>query len=367
MSRRDFHRARRDSRLWAASAGGRSGLVSPVFSRSRILRTVSNIPADSGFDILPPSPPRFLSGPYLIADGPIIVTATKTQKITPDDFANVRSGSFAPGGGWFAGGSSAGFKGLWALWDLSTEPYTEITSKASVPGNSQVTRFSRNGAFVAIGHLSSPFFSIYEMSSDTMLSGIGSAPGIVRGAAWSANDEVIALACGNDGLAVFDVATKTYVSGWPTVSGTGYSCAWSPDGARLAVATTVGLLVIDVESATTETGWPLDSSDCRAVAWSFDGTRLAVGLADAPKVAIIDVESKSIQSGWPDALDTATSVNGVAWNSDATKLALAHTSVGSRFTSVWSATTKTVETGWPNVGSGLSVVWAYDTGNITSG
>jgi outer membrane protein assembly factor BamB len=46
MSRRDFHRARRDSRLWAASAGGRSGLVSPVVNRSRLNRTVVNIPTN---------------------------------------------------------------------------------------------------------------------------------------------------------------------------------------------------------------------------------------------------------------------------------------------------------------------------------
>jgi hypothetical protein len=44
MSRRDFHRARRDSRLWAAGAGGRSGLVAPVVNRSKNQRTVLSIP-----------------------------------------------------------------------------------------------------------------------------------------------------------------------------------------------------------------------------------------------------------------------------------------------------------------------------------
>jgi hypothetical protein len=48
MSRRDFHRARRDSRLWAASAGGRSGLVAPVFRGNRLLNQINSFPADIG-------------------------------------------------------------------------------------------------------------------------------------------------------------------------------------------------------------------------------------------------------------------------------------------------------------------------------
>ena len=198
---------------------------------------------------------------------------------------------------------------------------------------------------------------------------LAGAPGAyVNGVDWSPDRTRLAVVVNTTPfLYVIDVASKTVETGWPALTGSTYHAVkFSPDGSLLVVSTNGGtrLYVIDVATKTVDTAWPNWGTFVPyGFSWTADGSRLAAAVTGGTALRVVDAATKTEEAGWP-----TSHVHGqsVAWNPDATRIAITQTGAAPNL-SIVDVATKTVETGWPATGpSGVhwspDGAWLFSTG-----
>lgn len=136
-------------------------------------------------------------------------------------------------------------------------------------------------------------------------------------AKWCPQAKRIA-ACGKTGsVTIWDAETESLVARWdaPAI----YYCVdWSPDGSRIATASSAGISVVDLgtnEPATKITA----KGTSRSIAWHPNGQQVAVA-RDSGIVAIYDALSGALVH---EMNDHVAKVQCVAWSPDGTRLASA--------------------------------------------
>src|SRR5215472_9433381 len=148
------------------------------------------------------------------------------------------------------------------------------------------------------------------------------------------------------------------VETWEQLRQVGYGSisqvAYSPDGRRIAVATSTGVVLWNEEQGQVER---VLTGPAHLVAWSPDGTRIASGAAGSIKVW--DADSGTL------LLSLGHAVNSVAWSPDGTRIASG--GAGSVI-EVWDAESGALlRTLTGHTDTVNSVVWSPDGTRIASG
>lgn len=169
----------------------------------------------------------------------------------------------------------------------------------AVPGIGQSVAWSPDGAYLAVGHNTSPFVSVYAFNG-TALTKIAN-PAVLTGSAglgvaWSPSGNVLAVAYANSsGLSLysFNGTTLTSVATGAGAFSGGNAVAFSPGGTLLAVGvsgsgpTFLNLYSVNGTSLTA-LGSPATQpfGSVTAVRWSANDAHLAVSHANAPFVSV---------------------------------------------------------------------------------
>lgn len=177
----------------------------------------------------------------------------------------------------------------------------KLTNPSSLPaGDGQAVATTPSGEYVAVGHATSPFISIYQRKGTEFvkLTDPGTLPAAaVTGVAFSNNGEFLACThASSPFVTVYQRASGT--STWTKLTnpatlpaGTGNGCAWSPNAEFLSVAhATSPFVTVYQRSGTTFTKLTnpatLPASTGNACAWSPDGQFLIVGHSTSPFISI---------------------------------------------------------------------------------
>lgn len=220
--------------------------------------------------------------------------------------------------------------------DLALTP-TKLDDPATLPtGNGAATAWSSDGSFLAVGHSTSPFVTIYQRSgrSFTKLTDPGTLPPAqVTGCAWSSDDQFLAVSSISSPFVTIyqrSGTTFTKLADPATLpAGVGRGCAWSPDDGFLVVAhQTSPFVTIYQRSGTTFTKLSnpasLPASNGNGCAWSGDGNFMSVAHATTPFITIYQRSGTTFTKLSNPANLPAGTGNGCAWSSDSVYLAVAH-------------------------------------------
>jgi WD40 repeat protein len=152
-------------------------------------------------------------------------------------------------------------------------------------------------------------------------------------ARWSANGELLAWACEDGTMGIWDVGSQRMLKQWHPHRGRIMALAWSPDGKWIATGGTDRIINLNEVIGTREMKLEGHSADVLAVAWSPDGARLASASRDKT-VRIWDVVSgqEHLLLGGPDW----GSMRDVAWSPDGQQLYALESNVNQIW--VWDAT-----------------------------
>lgn len=166
-------------------------------------------------------------------------------------------------------------------------------------------------------------------------------------------------------LTILDQAGWSDFGGTPESPASGFSCAWSPDGAYLAIGhgSSPNLTVFDTSDWSEVSGIPSIPAQGNGVAWSPDGAYLAVAVNSSPGLVVLDVSDWSVVGGTA----TFSSCEDVAWSPDGGHLAVGSASGGTPVVSVFDTSD------WSDVGatfpdgSCLSVDFSPDGSYLAAG
>ncbi|MGI9217128.1 MAG: WD40 repeat domain-containing protein [Hydrogenophaga sp.] len=179
------------------------------------------------------------SAPYLQIYGKNTVYGDNNPAAQPAALSFVPTDvAWSTSGGYLAvvGGSSM------AWYSHNAGVLTLLTNPATMPVGAVVScAWSPDDKFLAVGHGTTPFVTIYERSGDTLtkLSNPSTLPtGAARQVAWSPSGEFLAVAHNTTPyLTVYQRSDTTFTKLTSTAasggSAGGDGCAWSPDGATL--------------------------------------------------------------------------------------------------------------------------------------
>jgi len=245
-----------------------------------------------------------------------------------------RGVSFSPDGTYLAIGHST--TPFVTIYKRSGDTFTKLANPATLPtGQGKGPSFSPDGTYLAIGHDSSPFVTIYKRSGDTFtkLANPATLPtGNGEGAAFSPDGTYLAVVHNSSPFVTIykrsgDTFTKlANPATLPT--GNGEGAAFSPDGTYLAVGHAITPFVtIYKRSGDTFTKLAnpatLPNGNVWEASFSPDGTYLAVGNGGSiPNITIYkrsgDIFTKLAD---PATLPPNTDVRGAAFSPDGTYLA----------------------------------------------
>jgi hypothetical protein len=205
--------------------------------------------------------------------------------------------------------TTAGYNMVSVTEDAGFEELSSFTLLAGTPGTaaagaSHAVAWSPDGLFLAVGHATTPFVTIYQRTGDTFAkcTDPASVPaGQVNGLSWSP-----------DGLTLTCVhTTSPYISSFYRSSvsstsftkistnpatlpaGTGNACAYNSSGSKLAVAhdTSPYVTIYSVSGTGNSKTFTKDADPSslptgngKAVSWTADGNYLAVGHTSSPYV-----------------------------------------------------------------------------------
>lgn len=262
--------------------------------------------------------PNVTAYPFATAD---IANTTELCPLMPFDFSNF--GASAP---------------LYPQFPWSSP--TKLTNPTSLPaGNGQSVDCTPNSEYVAVGHTTTPFVTIYKRKGTELVK-------LANPATLPASDGLdCAFSLDGQFLAVAH-ATTPFITVYQRTEGTdtwtkltnpvtlpagaGGGCAWCPNGEFLAVGhTTTPFVTIYQRSGTTLTKLTnpgtLPAGNASAVAWSSDGQFLFVGHSTTPFITIYQrtggVTFTKLSN--PASLPPAAVV-GVAMTNDMNYLACVH-------------------------------------------
>lgn len=183
-----------------------------------------------------------------------------------------------------------------AFGDTSPLVYTlstlaTISTGITLPGMSMACEFSPDGLYLAIGHYTSPYISVFRVSDWAKLSNPASLPsGNVSSVAWSPDSSKLLCACENGSFKLYDVAAGalTAATGPATWSGSYiYAIAWSPDGTKIACVGDASPYVISLDVAGGYSKTNVGSAPggyCQDVAWTPNSDCFYVACSAAPGV-----------------------------------------------------------------------------------
>jgi WD40 repeat protein len=147
--------------------------------------------------------------------------------------------------------------------------------------------------------------------------------GAVYAIAWSPDGSRIATASSDGTARIWDAQTGSLLLLLEQGTTSRWGIAWSPDGTRV-VTVRCGSMIRVWNAATgemlAELGRPVQCTLC--VAWSPSGARLAVGEGDGT-ILILDSSDLAVIAQWPGHVSggLSTEVIAVAWSPDGTKIA----------------------------------------------
>jgi len=187
----------------------------------------------------------------------------------------------------------------------------------------------------------------------------------IRTVAWSSKGDLVALGTISGEVLVWSVQTGEVVVVFEGHFTAVTSITWSPDGVRLASASTDGengeVRIWNLESGENEAGFGGNYGGILSVAWSSDGRFLASGLGNG-NVLVYDVQA------YEEVITLegqAGSVNSVSWSPDGSQLA-AGTEGGSVV--MWrTGTWETLTTFASGEGGILSISWSPDGSMLVCG
>lgn len=177
--------------------------------------------------------------------------------------------------------------------------FTAVANPATLPaGLGKSCAWSPDGTFLAVGHATTPFLSIYSFSGTTLtkLSDPASLPADqVNGVSWSPDGSILACAVNSTPfLKIYSRSGTTFtaVANPSTLpAGQANGIAFSSTGDKLAVAhNTSPFVTIYSRSGTTFTKDAdpsfLPAGNGKSVAWSPDQQFLAVGHSSSPFMSV---------------------------------------------------------------------------------
>lgn len=182
----------------------------------------------------------------------------------------------------------------------SLSSFALLSNPSSLPtGNAKCCKWSPDGLFLAVGHATSPFVTIYQRTGDTFAKCADPATlpaGQVNGLDWSPDG--LTLTCVHATTPFITSYSRASVSGVtftkiadPAVlpAGNGNGCAYNSTGDRLAVAhdSSPYVTIYSVSGSTyTKNTDPVDLpvGNGKSVSWTPDGQYLSVGFVGSPYV-----------------------------------------------------------------------------------
>jgi Tol biopolymer transport system component len=215
----------------------------------------------------------------------------------------------------------------------------KISDPATLPaGNGYAVAWSPDGRYQVVGHVTTPFMTIYDWTSGVpvKIANPATLPAdYVTGAAWSPDGRYLAVAFSTASpfVHIYDWNTGVPVkianpATLPT--GAGVGVGWSPDGRYLAVTHQVSPFVTIYSWAT---GSPVKITDPvtlpanvgRGAAWSPDGRYLAISHTTTPFITIYDwVSGVPVKIANPATLPTGDPTGSSSWSPDGRYLAVSH-------------------------------------------
>ena len=215
---------------------------------------------------------------------------------------------------------------------------TKLTNPATLPtGQVNGVAWSPDGQFLSCSHAVSPFITIYQRSGTTFtkLTNPATLPtGTGDGNNWSSNGEFLAVAhTTSPFITIYQRSGTTFTkltnpATLPT--GNGNFCSWSPNIEFLAVAhDTTPFITIYQRSGTTFTKLTnpatLPANNSNSCEWSPDGQFLAIGHASTPFITIYQRSGTTFTKLTNPATLPTNEVNSVSWSPNGKFLATGHT------------------------------------------
>lgn len=222
------------------------------------------------------------------------------------------------------------------VYNRAGDTLTKIANPAVPPqGASYAVRYSPDGLHLAVGHETSPRISLFKRAGDvySRVSYPNVLPGsTVYGLSYSDDGQLLALAhASSPRLTIYARSGDTYtkvpeVS--PVLPDTGYGVSFLPGSQRLAVAHVgapyLGIYARSAGNQFTRQAAPavMPTGTCRSCAYSPDGSLLAVASWGTTKLFMYQISGDTYTSIAIDQIP-ANAIN-VAWSPDSQYLAVAH-------------------------------------------
>lgn len=234
--------------------------------------------------------------------------------------------------------SSAVLLGAPVIYQWSTTP-TTLSNPSELPPSGASVNWSPDGKYVAIGHNTSPFITIYERDGDTftkLANPSSLPPNRPDGLAFSSvTGRFLALAnISSPYIVIYERNGNTFTKlddPGTLPAGPTASVTWSPNEKYLAIThQTSPFVTIYERNGTTFTKLAdpssLPANTGRGLAWSPDGELLVVSHNDSPYVTIYEQDGATFTKlADPSSLPAGNGSNaGVDWTPQGDFLSIAH-------------------------------------------
>jgi len=223
------------------------------------------------------------------------------------------------------------------IYKRSGDTFTKLANPATLPPNvGYGTAFSPDGTYLAVSHTTTPFITIYKRSGDTFTKVADPATlpaGTGNGTAFSPDGTYLAVSHNNSPfITIYKRSGDTFtkVANPATLpAGTGRGTAFSPDGTYLAVShNNSPFITIYKRSGDTFTKLAnpatLPAGTGLGTAFSPDGTYLAVSHNNSPFITIYKRSGDTFTKLTNPATLPTSNGNGTAFSPDGTYLAVGH-------------------------------------------
>ena len=224
--------------------------------------------------------------------------------------------------------------------------------------------------YLAITRSGTPYLTVFNSSDWDAVPGTPTLAGSGYAAAFSPDGSLLAIGYLNSPfLTVINTSGWSAVSGTPVLSGTCYSLSFSPSGSMLAVAgnaltSTQRVRVFDTSdwSAVLD-DFDLNHNSARAVAFSPDGVYLAIGYNSGNRLIVLNTSGWSTVTGTP---SIGSYIYSIAYSPDGSLMAVASDS--SPYLTVIDTSNWSVISGTPTLaGTCYCVAFSPDGGHLAAG